>query len=33
MFQGLQTFQLSDWESPRLTNVGGKLRLTATARR
>jgi hypothetical protein len=33
MFQGLQTFQLSDWESPRLTNAGGKLRLTATARR
>lgn len=33
VFQGLQTFQLSDWESPRLTNTGGKLQLTATARR
>ena len=33
MFQGLQTFQLSDWESPRLTNAGGKLQLTATSRR
>ncbi len=24
-FQGLQTFQLSSWEAPRLTNQGGKL--------
>ena len=27
MFQGLQTFQLSDWDSPRLTNPGGKMML------
>jgi hypothetical protein len=26
-FQGLQTFQLSAWEAPRLTNPGGKLLL------
>jgi hypothetical protein len=26
-FQGLQTFQLSAWESPRLTSQGGKLLL------
>ena len=26
-FQGLQTFQLSSWESPRLTSQGGKLML------
>ncbi|MBM5800580.1 MAG: hypothetical protein FJ077_07020 [Cyanobacteria bacterium K_DeepCast_35m_m2_023] len=27
LFQGLQSFQLSNWEAPRLTNPGGKLML------
>lgn len=30
-FQGLQTFQLSSWEAPRLTTPGGKLMLNPTA--
>ena len=27
-FQGLQAFQLSSWEAPRLTSAGGKMELT-----
>jgi hypothetical protein len=32
-FQGLQAFQLSSWEAPRLTSAGGKLELTPVAGR
>ncbi|MEB3173351.1 MAG: hypothetical protein VKL97_05755 [Cyanobacteriota bacterium] len=32
-FQGLQAFELSSWESPRLTSAGGKLELTPSAGR
>jgi len=30
-FLGLQTFQLSGWEAPRLTSPGGKLELSPAA--
>ncbi|MEB3235661.1 MAG: hypothetical protein VKM98_09570 [Cyanobacteriota bacterium] len=32
-FQGLQAFQLSAWEAPRLTNAGGKLELSPVSAR